>query len=165
MTTTTVTPTKTATTTTKTKQPSVAARIRTLLATGHTPVEIAATLGIPVQRVYAVRSVDKNKQQSQRISARTGKPVRKYTKAKPSLAERGAELMRMTQEKKAALVPAPTPAPNGQVMLLEAELDFLRRELDMERARLPRTIEVPVPQPWSHYTFWQRLRIVFFGKA
>lgn len=150
MTTTTVTPTKTATTTTKTKQPSVAARIRTLLATGHTPAEIAATLGVRVQRVYVVRSAEKKKQQSQQISPRTGKPLRKYTKAKP---------------KNAALVPAPTPAPNGQVMLLEAELDFMRRELDMERARLPRTIEVPVPQPWSHYTFWQRLRIVFFGKA
>lgn len=140
MTTTTVTPTKT-------KQPSVSARIRTLLATGHTPVEIAATLGIPTQRVYVVRSAEKKKH-AQPISPRTGKPVRKYTKAKP---------------KNAALLPAPTP--NGQMMLLEAEVDFLRRELDMERARLPRTIEVPVPQPWSHYTFWQRLRIVFFGRV
>lgn len=44
---------------------------------------------------------------------------------------------------------------------LEEAYDALRNELQT----MPEIIEVKVPQPFSHYTFWQRLRIVFLGRA
>lgn len=152
---------------------SKADKIRALTAQGMKAKDIAATVGTTVQAVYSLRYYDAKKAKAKakakqakkelastkRISPRTGKPVRKYVKTKSSVAERGAELMRMTREKWAA------PAPNGQVMLLEAELDFMRRELDMERARLPKTIEVPVPQPHYNLTWKQRFTALFFGKV
>jgi len=41
----------------------------------------------------------------------------------------------------------------------------MRQEIRDLRERPPIQIEVPVLQPFSHYTFWQRLRILFLGGA
>lgn len=120
--------TNTNTNTNNTKPPSRAARIRALLAEGRKPAEIAATLGTTLQYVYCVRNYDKTKAAAnKRISAKTGKPVRKYTRrnvAKPT---------------------PTTPAPKV--------------------VHQPIYVEVPVPQPFSHFTFWQRLRILFTGRT
>ena len=35
----------------------------------------------------------------------------------------------------------------------------------VESATYPVYVEIPVPQPFSHYTFWQRLRILFLGRT
>ena len=87
--------------TNNTKPPSRAARIRALLAEGRKPAEIAATLGTTLQYVYCVRNYDKTKAAAnKRISPKTGKPVRKYTRRNvakpaptpttPALRDRGA---------------------------------------------------------------------------
>ena len=80
-----------------------------------------------------------------RISERTGKPVRKYTKGsavktpKKSIAERGAELRRLTEEAmRIARAPAPAPI---------------------------RYIEVEVPQPHYNLTWKQRFTALFFGRV
>jgi hypothetical protein len=75
-----------------------------------------------------------------RISDRTGKPVRKYTKGK-SIAERGEELRRLTEEAmRIARASAPAPAPI-------------------------RYIEVEVPQPHYNLTWKQRFTALFFGRV
>jgi hypothetical protein len=82
-----------------------------------------------------------------RISDRTGKPVRKYTKGKSvatpkkSIAERGEELRRLTEEAmRIARASAPAPAPI-------------------------RYIEVEVPQPHYNLTWKQRFTALFFGRV
>jgi hypothetical protein len=82
-----------------------------------------------------------------RISERTGKPVRKYTKGKSvatpkkSIAERGEELRRLTEEAmRIARASAPAPAPI-------------------------RYIEVEVPQPHYNLTWKQRFTALFFGRV
>jgi hypothetical protein len=82
-----------------------------------------------------------------RISERTGKPVRKYTKGKSpatlkkSIAERGAELRRLTEEAvRISRASAPAPAPI-------------------------RYIEVEVPQPHYNLTWKQRFTALFFGRV
>lgn len=133
---------------TQTKQPTKAQRMREMMAEGRTAAEIAATLGITVQRVYAFKSQDKRRQAT-RISPKTGKPVRKYTKREGVKAE-----VRAKPKKAQALIVIP-------------KEEFLRMQEENKalRNRPPVTVEVPVPQPFSHYTFWQRLRILFLGGA
>jgi len=82
-----------------------------------------------------------------RISDRTGKPVRKYIKGKSvatpkkSIAERGEELRRLTEEAmRIARASAPAPAPI-------------------------RYIEVEVPQPHYNLTWKQRFTALFFGRV
>lgn len=82
-----------------------------------------------------------------RISERTGKPVRKYTKGKSvatpkkSIAERGEELRRLTEEAmRIARASAPAPVPI-------------------------RYIEVEVPQPHYNLTWKQRFTALFFGRV
>lgn len=80
----------------KATQPlSRSARVRVLLKEGRSVQEIAATVGVTTQFVYNVQYHERKKAKGAklepvRISAKTGKPVRKYTKrkAKKSLAER-----------------------------------------------------------------------------
>ena len=53
---------------------------------------------------------------------------------------------------------------------MKQELNALRTEnirLTVEAAttRPPMYVEMPVPQPFSQYTFLQRLRILFLGRA
>lgn len=74
-------------------------RVRILLKEGRSVQEIAATVGVTTQFVYNVRYSEQKKAkgaeakaEAVRISPKTGKPVRKYTKskAKKSLAEHTA---------------------------------------------------------------------------
>jgi hypothetical protein len=99
-----------------------------------------------------------------------GAPKRKYTKKAESVAAPAA-------------APAPAPAPKKslaeeRIMLMwdrkrlkdeladaaESMLQ-MRQEIRDLRERPPIQIEVPVLQPFSHLTFWQRLRILFLGGA
>lgn len=61
------------------KAPSMAARIRTLLAGGRSPAEIAALLNITRQRVYVVKSADKRRASTKRKYVKSGL----YSKKKP----------------------------------------------------------------------------------
>ena len=135
----------------KPAQPTRAARIRTLLTEGRSVAEIAAVLGVTKQTVYNVaHHARKKAQNAVRISPRTGKPLRKYTKREGVKAEVLAE----PSKKVEALIVVPKP-------------EFLRMQQELEtlRNRRPVEVEIPVPQPFSHYTFTQRLRILFFGGA
>jgi hypothetical protein len=127
-------------------------KIRALTAQGMKPRDIAATVGSTLQAVYDVQYRDRIKARvakkklasvsvSPRISPVTGKPVRKYKKrkAKKSLAERGAELKRMAEERRAERA-VPTP-PKVQY------------------------IEIEVPQPHYNLTWGQRFKALFTGRV
>ena len=139
---------------TKTKQPKhqpteLSQRIRTLLKEGRTPAEIMALTGTRKHIVGLVK-YHMERQENIRISPITGKPVRRYvkrTKAK-------AEVLAKPKKKVEALIVVP-------------KTEFLRmqEEIATLRNRRPVEVEIPVPQPFSHYTFWQRLRILFLGGA
>jgi hypothetical protein len=88
---------------------------------------------------------------------RNGAPKRTYTKS----------------GKYAKKAPAPTTPmvelDRDQLKAEQAELhelnaDFIRQLQEATKPRI-QYIEVEVPQPFSHYTFWQRLRILFLGGA
>lgn len=164
------------------KKESKADKIRALTAQGMKPRDIAATVGSTLQSVYDVqykermRAKKKELASSVRISPVTGKPVRKYTKrkAKKSLAERGAELRRMTQERRAdrnvqvskfTLLELDRNRLKDEVFDLQELNSQLVREIEHLKNRSPLTIELPVPQPFSHYTFMQRLGILFLGRT
>lgn len=127
------------------------ARIRTLLAEGRTTEEIMALVGVRKHIVGLVK-YHMERQANQRISKVTGKPVRRYIKRTKAKAEV------LAKPKKAQAL----------IVLPKAEFLRMKEELETTRNRLappPVQIEIPVPQPWSHYTFWQRLRILFLGSA
>ena len=144
---------------------SKAAKIRALLADGQKPKDIAAILDVPVTYVYGVNHYDKRKAEN-RISLRTGKPVRKYTRRTDK-----AKAKQTPVKKAEALIVLP----KGQFLQLQQEIETLTARvgtvvaentaLRKEIQTLPKVIEVQVPQPFSHYTFWQRLRILFLGRA
>jgi hypothetical protein len=73
--------------------------------------------------------------------------VRKYTKKKRKAAKAPVK-------KVEALIVVPKP----EFLSMQQELEELRNRRLIE-------VEVPVPQPFSHYTFMQRLRILFLGGA
>lgn len=139
---------------TKTKQPKhqpteLSQRIRTLLKEGRSTQEIMALTGTRKHIVGLVK-YHMERQENIRISPITGKPVRRYvkrTKAK-------AEVLAKPKKKVEALIVVP-------------KTEFLRmqEEIATLRNRRPVEVEIPVPQPFSHYTFWQRLRILFLGGA
>lgn len=139
---------------TQTKKPKhqpteLSQRIRTLLKEGRSTQEIMALTGTRKHLVGLVK-YHMERQENIRISPLTGKPVRKYRK-------RGkvkAEVLAKPKKKVEALIVIPKP-------------EFLRmkEELETLRNRRPVEVEIPVPQPFSHYTFWQRLRILFLGGA
>ena len=56
-----------------------------------------------------------------------------------------------------------------QLKVEQAELNELNAQFikQLQEATKPKIqyIEVEVPQPFSHFTFWQRLRILFLGGA
>jgi hypothetical protein len=128
--------TETVTTPTKTNKAEL---IRTLLKDKNkTRAQIAEEVGCKVQYVFSVQNHD-------RVRARKLKAKRKL--------ERQAELRNGAPKRKytksgkfAKTVPAPTTPMVEPVVKTQY-------------------IEVEVPQPFSHYTFWQRLRILFLGRA
>ena len=126
--------------------------IRKLLAEGKTPGEVAALMGVPVTRVYSVRAYDKKKQVAQA-----------KTKRKPGRPKGSKNSVKRT---------APMQLIRKDVLKnMQQELNTLRTEnarLCAEAVKVcppPVYVEVPVPQPFSQYTFWQRLRILFLGRA
>jgi transcriptional regulator with XRE-family HTH domain len=156
MTETTKTPTKT----------NKAELIRTLLKDKNkTRAQIAQEVGCKVQYVFSVQNADRARVKKARAKRklerqaelRNGAPKRKYTKS----------------GKFAKTVPAPTTPmvelDRDQLKAEQAELhelnaDFIRQLQEATKPRI-QYIEVEVPQPFSHYTFWQRLRILFLGRA
>lgn len=123
-------------------------RVRILLKEGRSVQEIAATVGVTAQFVYNVRYSEQKKAkgaeakaEAVRISPKTGKPVRKYTKrkAKKSLAERGAELRQWAAER-TELPPVPA----------EPQVKY---------------IEIEVPQPHYSLTWGQRFKALFTGRV
>lgn len=139
---------------TQTKQPKhqpteLSQRIRTLLKEGRSTQEIMALTGTRKHIVGLVK-YHMERQENIRISPLTGKPVRRYVKRKKVK----AEVLAKPKKKVEALIVIPKP-------------EFLRmkEELETLRNRRPVEVEIPVPQPFSHYTFWQRLRILFLGGA
>lgn len=168
--------TETVTTPTKTNKAEL---IRTLLKDKNkTRAQIAEEVGCSKQYVFSVQNaarVRAKKAKAKRAYERkleilNGAPKRKYTKKAESVAAPAA-------------APAPAPAPkkslaDERTMLLwdrkrlkdeladaaESMLQ-MRQEIRDLRERPPIQIEVPVLQPISHLTFWQRLRILFLGGA
>ena len=169
--------TETVTTPTKTNKAEL---IRTLLKDKNkTRAQIAEEVGCSKQYVFSVQNaarVRAKKAKAKRAYERkleilNGAPKRKYTKKAESVAA------------PAAAPAAPAPAPkkslaDERTMLLwdrkrlkdeladaaESMLQ-MRQEIRDLRERPPIQIEVPVLQPFSHLTFWQRLRILFLGGA
>lgn len=140
---------------TETKQPKhqpteLSLRIRALLKEGRTPAEIVALTGTRKHIVGLVK-YHMERQENVRISPKTGKPVRKYTKRKVK-----AEVRAKPKQGQALIV-----VPKTEFLRMQDENMTLRREVQT----LPKVIEVKVPQPFSHYTFMQRLRILFLGGA
>lgn len=137
---------------TQTKQPKhqpteLSKRIRVLLKEGRTPAEIMALTGAK-RHIVGLVKYHMERQENIRISPTTGKPVRKYTKRKVK-----AEVRAKPKQ--------------GQVLIVVPKTEFLRmqEEIATLRNRRPVEVEIPVPQPFSHYTFMQRLRILFLGGA
>ena len=122
-------------------------RIRVLLKEGRTPAEIMALTGTRKHIVGLVK-YHMERQENIRISPTTGKPVRKYTKRKVKTEVRAKPKQ-------------------GQALIVVPKTEFLRmqEEIATLRNRRPVEVEIPVPQPFSHYTFLQRLRILFLGGA
>jgi transcriptional regulator with XRE-family HTH domain len=128
--------TETVTTPTKVNK---SALIRELLKDkSKTRAQIAEEVGCSKQYVFSVQNKEK-------VKARKARAKRKL--------ERQAELRNGAPKRKytksgkfAKQVPAPTTPMVEPVVKTQY-------------------IEVEVPQPFSHYTFWQRLRILFLGGA
>jgi transcriptional regulator with XRE-family HTH domain len=153
--------------------------IRTLLKDKNkTRAQIAEEVGCSKQYVFSVQNAARvrakkaraKRQYERKLEILNGAPKRKYTKKAESVAAPAA-------------APAPAPAPKKslaeeRIMLMwdrkrlkdeladaaESMLQ-MRQEIRDLRERPPIQIEVPVLQPFSHLTFWQRLRILFLGGA
>lgn len=123
---------------------SKAAKIRALTADGQKPKAIAAILDVPVSYVYGVQYYAKQKAKT--AKAKIKQPASKR-KATPMQLISKAALRDMKQELKA----------------LHSE--NIRLTVEAANTRPPMYVEMPVPQPFSQYTFLQRLRILFLGRA
>lgn len=135
--------------------------IRELITSGVSPAQVARDVGCKPQYVYGVIAYERKKVAKLKAKAKAkSTPKRKYVKS-------GKYAKKPT-----------TPMVDTQTML-ELDRNRLKDELfdlrefneqlikDIQEATKPRIqyIEVEVPQPFSHYTFWQRLRILFLGSA
>lgn len=145
----------------KHKQTELSTRIRALLKEGRTPAEIMALTGTRKHIVGLVK-YHMERQENVRISPTTGKPVRKYTKRKVK-----AEVRAKPKQGQALIVVPKTEFLRMQenIKMLTVQRDALDTLLKTHKNKPPVTVEVPVPQPFSHYTFLQRLRILFLGGA
>ena len=128
---------------------SKAAKIRTLLADGQKPKAVAAVLDVPVSYVYGVQHYAKHKAKT--AKAKIKQPASKQPASKrkttPKQLISKAVLRDMKQELKA----------------LHSE--NIRLAVEVASTKPPMYVEMPVPQPFSQYSFWQRLRILFLGRA
>jgi len=149
--------TETVTTPTKTNK---SALIRELLKDKtKSKSAIAEEVGCKVQYVFSVQNHDrvrarklKAKRKIERQQERrNGAPKRKYTKRNSAPTTPMVEIDRDQLRAE-------------QTELHELNAHFIRQ---LQEATKPKVqyIEIEVPQPFSHYTFWQRLRILFLGGA
>lgn len=132
--------TDTTNTTDTTREPRDLARtakIRKLLAQGMTARVIATMLECDPQIVYGVKYYDRKKKAAARAKAKA----------------------------KAELPPPTTAGLQAQIEALREANKWLSAEVKILREHPPITVEVPVPQPVSHYTFWQRVKLLFGGQA
>jgi transposase-like protein len=139
--------------------------IRELLTSGVSPAQVARDVGCKPQYVYGVIAYERRKAAKLKAKAKYarkkevagGAPKRKYTKsgkyAKPAPAPTTPMVELDRDQLKAE-----------QAELHELNADFIRQLQEANKPRI-QYIEVEVPQPFSHYTFWQRLRILFLGSA
>ena len=117
------------------RQQSKASRIRVMLNQGTPPKEIAATLNTTLQNVYSVKYLTKKKADAKKAKAK--------------------ELASTASVRISPITGKPVRA-------------YKRRKPKQKRAQVvhkPFFIDVPVPQPVGHFSFWQRLRILFLGRA
>lgn len=166
--------TETVTTPTKTNKAEL---IRTLLKDKNkTRAQIADEVGCSKQYVFSV-------QNAARVRAKKAKAKRAYERKLEIL--NGAPKRKYTKKAESVAAPAAAPAPAPKKSLADERTMLLwdrkrlkdeladaaesmlqmRQEIRDLRERPPIQIEVPVPQPFSHLTFWQRLRILFLGGA
>lgn len=147
-------------------KPNKAALVRALLKQKKTPKQIAAEVGCKPQYVYSVQTYEKTRakklrakrQYERRLELLKGAPKRKYVKS--------------GKYSKQAQSPLDVPMVEinrDQLKVEQAELNELNAQFirQLQEATKPKIqyIEVEVPQPFSHFTFWQRLRILFLGGA
>ena len=117
-------------------KPNKANLIRALLKQKRKPKDIAAEVGCNVQYVYSVQNYD-------RVKAVKAKNRVKYERKKAIVA--GAVKRKYTKSGKYA--------------------KKVKSPLNVPPVVKTQYIEIEVPQPFSHFTFWQRLRILFLGGA
>ena len=149
-------------------KPNKAALVRALLKQKKTPKQIAAEVGCKPQYVYSVQTYEKTRakklrakrQYERRLELLKGAPKRKYVKSGKYAKKAESGLLDGTTFSQ---------FDSDQVKAEQAELHELNAQFikQLQEATKPKIqyIEVEVPQPFSHFTFWQRLRILFLGGA
>lgn len=138
-------------------KPNKSNQIRELLAQGVTPSVIAKEMGVVIQYVHSVRRRDIEKARKAKAKVKKLETVRKYVKSG-----------KYAKKAKSPLNVPPVLAPASTPLITQEELDALREAAQRpapEPVIKTQYIEVEVPQPFSHYTFWQRLRILFLGRV
>ena len=158
---------------TKTKETIArAAEVRRLLSLGVAPKDIAKRLGMTLNNVYGIRAYDRMRLRKEfLLGIPTPTPEPTLTPKKKLGRPKGSKNKRPPVKKAEALIVLP----KGQFLQLQQEIETLTARvstvveentaLRREIQTLPKTIEMPVPQPFSHYSFWQRLGILFLGRA
>ncbi len=147
------------------QQTELSTQDRALLAEGRTVEEIMALTGTK-KHIVGLIKYHMERQSGQRISPITGKPVRRYIKRKKAKAK-----TKPAAKPKTSLADERTMLLWDRKRLKDELADAaesmlqMRQEIRDLRERPPIQIEVPVLQPISHLTFWQRLRILFLGGA
>jgi transposase-like protein len=131
--------------------------IRELITSGVSPAQVARDVGCKPQYVYGVIAYERKKVAKLKAKAKST-PKRKYTKsgkyAKKVKSPLDVPMVKLDRDQLKA----------EQAELHELNADFIRQLQEANKPRI-QYIEVEVPQPFSHYTFWQRLRILFLGSA
>ena len=136
-----------------------AALIREMLAQGKDSKEIAAEVGCLVQYVYGVRNYERTKAKKAQAKAKyerkkaivAGAVKRKYTK-------------KSTVDKRTMLELDRNRLKDMVFDLSETNEQLIKQIQEATKPKI-QYIEVEVPQPFSHFTFWQRLRILFLGRS
>ena len=122
-------------------------KIIRLLGEGMQPKAVAAVLDVATSYVYTINAQLRNGSVTAR---KPGRPKGSKAKAKPTQVVLKEVLKNLRTENEEL---------RAQVEVLQSEAAILRQR------PVTQYIEVEVPQPFSHYSFWQRLRILFLGRV
>ena len=126
-------------------------KIIRLLGEGMHPKAVSAVLDVTPSYVYTINAQLRNGSITVRKPGRPkGSKAKAKAKAKPTQVVLNEVLKNLRTDNEEL---------RAQVEVLQGEAAVLRQR--------PATqyIEVEVPQPFSHYSFWQRLRILFLGRV